>query len=137
MGGLLNFKQMNNKYTVIEKQSFPLNPEITKISINPNLQDKIVEHILLQSGGVGLGFILALIGSVFIFKWLGIPEFINRWMDKLDSETESLRTLANAVNSLAEDSKDNHNKYVTDHQHILSAVSEVKEEVRDIKRKLQ
>ena len=64
-------------------------------------------------------------------------DFINRWMDKLDSETESLRSLANAVNSLAEDSKDNHNKYVTDHQHILNAVSEVKEEVRDIKRKLE
>ncbi|QSV70063.1 MAG: hypothetical protein HEQ20_03915 [Aphanizomenon flos-aquae KM1D3_PB] len=125
------------KNIVIEKQISSLNPEIAQISISPNVQDKVVEHILLQSGGVGLGLILALIGSVFIFKWLGIPEFIKRWMDKLDSEAESLRSLANAVNSLAEDSKDNHNKYVTDHQHILSAVSEVKEEVRDIKRKLE
>jgi hypothetical protein len=58
-------------------------------------------------------------------------------MDKLDSETESLRCLANAVTSLAKDSTNNHNKYVTDHEHILNAVLEVKEEVRDIKRKLE
>ena len=125
-----------NKNTFIEKQSLPLNTEIST-SINPNLQDKLVEHILVQSGGVGLGVILSLIGSVFIVKWLNIPEFINRWMDKLDNETESLRTLANALNSLAEDSKENHNRYVTYHQQILCAVSEVKEEVRDVKRKLE
>jgi hypothetical protein len=133
------------------KQNFSINHDTTQVSINPNVydttqaqvsinpnvQDKVIEHILLQSGGVGLGFILAFIGSIFIVKWLNIPEFINRWMDKLDSETESLRSLANAVNSLAEDSKDNHNKYVNDHQCILNAVSEVKEEVRDIKRKLE
>jgi hypothetical protein len=115
-----------------------------QILINPNIQERIIEQVLLQSGGVGLGFILAFLGALAVGKWFGVGTVFNSWMEKLESGTDSLKELARALTGITEELKDNHLKYLEDHEDILKDIAEVKDIVKtdvvnllkDIERKI-
>jgi hypothetical protein len=116
----------------------------TQLSINPNIQDKVIEQVLLQSGGVSLGVILSIVGAIGVAKWMGIGSLFAKWMERVDSGTESLKALADALTRITGDLKDNHLKYLEDHKDILDELSEVKEIIKlevmplikDIERKI-
>ncbi|UKO99348.1 hypothetical protein [Nostoc sp. UHCC 0870] len=116
----------------------------TQINISPNVQDRVVEQILIQSGGIGLGILISLISSVLMAKWLGLGTFIVKFLERIDKSTESLTSLATSIHQVSKELDLNHDKYVKDHKDILDKVGEVKslikEDVmpalRDIERRL-
>jgi hypothetical protein len=77
----------------------------TQLSINPNIQDKVIEQVLLQSGGVSLGVILSIVGAIGVAKWMGIGSLFAKWMERVDSGTESLKALADALTRITGDLK--------------------------------
>lgn len=114
------------------------------ISISPNIPDQVVEQLLLQSGGISLGVIISILGAVGMAKWMGLGTLFSKWMDRVDSGTESLKSLADALTRITGDLKDNHSKYLEDHEDILKELAEVKEIIKlevmplikDIERKI-
>ena len=109
----------------------------TVISVKPSIQERLVDQVIIQSSGIGLGLILSLFGLYFVANWLGLHQLTAKFMSKLDSDSESLRTLANAVSNMSSDSKDNHRTYVAEHDRILNEVGEVKDLVKEINHKLK
>ncbi|MEH2330822.1 MAG: hypothetical protein V7K37_17475 [Nostoc sp.] len=63
---------------------------------------------------------------------MGINKLIVKWVEKLESDTESFRTLANSVQNMTNDSKANHSTYVADHTKIIEEVREVREITKEI-----
>ncbi|WP_146110948.1 hypothetical protein [Nostoc sp. 'Peltigera membranacea cyanobiont' N6] len=106
--------------------------EINYINLNPDTQSKIVDQILTQSAGVGLGIIVTLLSLVLLAKWIGVNNLIIKWVEKLESDTESFRTLANSVQNMSGDTKANHNTYVNEHSKIIDEVREVREITKEI-----
>ncbi|MEH1863256.1 MAG: hypothetical protein V7L21_35810 [Nostoc sp.] len=114
----------------IEKSQIP--KQINYINLTPDTESKIVDQILTQSAGVGLGIIVTLLSLVLLARWIGINKLIVKWVEKLESDTESFRTLANSVQNMSTDSKANHNTYVADHTKIIDEVREVREITKEI-----
>ncbi|MBD2449415.1 hypothetical protein H6G76_20070 [Nostoc sp. FACHB-152] len=120
----------------------PAEPSV--LSVPSRVQEKIIEQVLIQSGGVGLGVLLSLIGAIYFAKILGVGNFISKCLEQVDSGTQSLKALTEVLNKITEDLKDNHTKYIQDHEDILEEISEVKEilktdvmnQLKDIERKL-
>ncbi|MEH1803211.1 MAG: hypothetical protein V7L13_29425 [Nostoc sp.] len=132
MSEQINYSTVNsNTPSKINEATFTPVPEAptakTYIKINPDTESKIVDQILVQAGGVGLGILLTMVGIIFLLKWLGINQLVVKWMGKLESDAESLRVLANSVQNITSDSKINHSTYTTEHSKILDEVREVKE----------
>ncbi|NEU81911.1 hypothetical protein [Nostoc sp. UIC 10630] len=108
-------------------QKSQLAKEINYINLSPNTESKIVDQILTNASGVGLGMILTILGLLLLARWMGINNLIIKWVEKLESDTESFRTLANSVQNMSSDTKANHNTYVNEHSKILEEVRDVKE----------
>lgn len=93
------------------------------IIIPAEAQNKIVDQILVQSGGVGLGVILTLAGAVFIARWLGLKGAIQGWVEKQKIEAEALSELSGAFTL-----------FVSDYR---ATTTEIKESLLDIRGKLE
>jgi hypothetical protein len=106
--------------------------EINYINLNPDTQSKIVDQILTNASGIGLGIIITFLGLIVIARWMGVNNLIVKWAEKLESDTESFRTLANSVQNMTNDSKANHSTYVADHNKIVEEVREVREITKEI-----
>ncbi|WP_334821329.1 hypothetical protein [Nostoc sp.] len=76
--------------------------------------------------------ILTILGLLLLARWMGINKLIVKWVEKLESDTESFRTLANSVQNMTNDSKANHSTYVADHTKIIEEVREVREITKEI-----
>lgn len=70
------------------------------ISLSPSLQDKLVDSIILQAGGVGLGIILSIIGILFIFRWLGLKDAVGKWAEKQSIQGEMLKSINEGLSEL-------------------------------------
>lgn len=114
----------------VEKTQLP--KEINYISLNTDNQSKIIDQVLTQSAGVGLRMILTILGLLILARWMGINNLIMKWVEKLESDTESFRLLANSVQNMSNDTKANHNTYVNEHSKILEEVRDVKEITKEI-----
>ena len=106
--------------------------QVNYINVSPDTESKIVDQILTQSAGVGLGMILTLLSIVVLARWLGLNNLIAKWMEKLEADSQSFRSLANSVQNMSVDSKTHHNKYVEDHNKIVEEVREVREITKEI-----
>ncbi|MEA5603723.1 hypothetical protein [Nostoc sp. UHCC 0252] len=106
--------------------------QVNYISVSPDTESKIVDQILTNASGVGLGIILTLLSLVVLARWLGLNALITKWMEKLESDSQSFRSLANSVQNMSIDSKTHHNKYVEDHTKIVEEVREVREITKEI-----
>ncbi len=93
--------------------------QVNYINVSPDTESKIVDQILTQSAGVGLGIIATLLSLVVLARWLGLNNLIIKWVEKLESDSQSFRSLANSVQNMSVDSKTHHNKYVEDHNKIV------------------
>lgn len=105
---------------------------INYINLNPDTQSKIVDQVIANTSGVALGMLLTVLGLLLLAKWMGINNLIIKWVEKLESDTESFRTLANSVQDMSSDSKTNHNTYVADHNKIIDEVREVRVITKEI-----
>jgi len=65
-----------------------------------NVQDRIIDEILIQSGGVGLGIVFSIITSLFVLKWSGVYSFFGAWLKKEENEAEAIRALVISLQSL-------------------------------------
>ncbi len=126
----------SNTPSKINEATFTPIPEAstskTYIKINQDTESKIVDQILTNASGVGLGIMVTLLSLVFLAKWLGINNLIVKWVEKLESDSESFRSLANSVQSMSNDTKNYHGTYVADHTKIIEEVREVREITKEI-----
>ncbi|MCW5317949.1 hypothetical protein GTQ43_30525 [Nostoc sp. KVJ3] len=106
--------------------------QINYINLNPDTQSKIVDQVLTNASGIGLGIIITLLGLIVVARWLGLNALIAKWMEKLESDSQSFRTLANSLQNMSVDSKVQHNKYVEDHSKIIDEIREVREISKEI-----
>jgi hypothetical protein len=106
------------------------------IKLTPDTQAKIVDQILVQSGGVGLGIIATFLTFIILAKWMGVNKLISKWVEKLESDAKSFSSLANSVKDMIEETKSYHATYVANHTKIIDTVKEVKEIVKELTYKL-
>lgn len=71
---------------------------------NAGLEDKVIEAVLGNTAGVGLGMIITVAGVIAVAKWLGIREMIQSWIHKEKQEAESLATLTENLAALSRSS---------------------------------
>ncbi|KOP22819.1 hypothetical protein AMR41_29430 [Hapalosiphon sp. MRB220] len=114
-------------------QLIPLNVDNTKKIIsnvdalnNISIPDKVVDQVLLQSGGVGLGVLISIFGTIILLKWLGAGTIIKNILDKLERAIDSATSLASSVEKLADESKEARNKTEIRHNQIMDEFQEVK-----------
>jgi hypothetical protein len=95
-----------------------------KIIVQPSQtsQDLLIEAVVKNATGVGLGVILCVVGAVLAAKWLGLPEALQTFLNIQKSTSESISKLAEAVEGL-----------IRDHEKSIEDIKELKEDVRDIK----
>ncbi len=137
MSEQINYSTVNsNTPSKINEATFTPVPEAptakTYIKINQDTEGKIVDQILTQSAGVGLGMLLTILGLVLLARWMGVNNLISTWIKKLEGDAESFRSLANSVQSMSGDTKANHNTYVNEHSKIIEEVREVREITKEI-----
>jgi len=116
----------------------------TVINVTPTAQDKIIDQVIVQSGGVGLGIFISLIAFVLTIRYLGAGTLISKFMDNLEKGADSLKSLTTSIDEVTKELDINHQKYVADHKDIIDKIAEVKEllnvkvfdTLRDIERKL-
>ncbi|ALF55605.1 hypothetical protein ACX27_26630 [Nostoc piscinale CENA21] len=66
------------------------------ITIPPESQQRIIDQVLIQSGGVGLGILVTFVAVFTMAYWMGLREAIIGWTDKQKVESEALRNLSTA-----------------------------------------
>ncbi|MBD2457772.1 hypothetical protein H6G80_27350 [Nostoc sp. FACHB-87] len=78
------------------------------VTISPEMQNKVLDQVLIQSSGVGLGIILSVIGFFALLNWLGLKEAIGGWIERQKVESEALKDLTESFRMfLAEYKRDN------------------------------
>lgn len=112
-------------------KSIENNSTSTGLNVPQSLQDKIIDQVLLQSSGVGLGFILAFTFLFFAAKIMGIGGVIKQGFDYMNNSNESLRSMAEAFKDIVTQIKDNHSTYLEDHKDILEEVEKVQDLLKD------
>nr|WP_322719601.1 hypothetical protein [Nostoc sp. ChiQUE02]MDZ8232638.1 hypothetical protein [Nostoc sp. ChiQUE02] len=125
-------KEINYIKMTQQVEKSQISKEINYINLNPDTQSKIVDQVLTQSAGVGLGMILTILGLLLLARWMGVNNLISKWVEKLESDSESFRLLANSVQNMSGDTKANHSTYVADHNKIIDEVREVREITKEI-----
>lgn len=103
------------------------------IKISPSNQDKIVDQVILQGGGVGLGIILAIIGAVFLANWLEIKPAIREWANKQKVEAESLKSISDALNQLIKETQQHNARATEENAKIIQSVSNVDSKVNELR----
>lgn len=119
------FAQTNNQNPI---ENTSIRPHI---NISPSVQDRVLDQILVQSSGVGLGIFISLISFVLLVRWLGAGTFINRFMENIEKGTQSLNNLTSSIGDVSKELDINHQKYVADHQAIIEKIAEVKHLIRE------
>jgi hypothetical protein len=125
-------KETNYIKMTKQVENSQVSKEINYINLTPDTQSKIVDQVLTQSAGVGLGMILTILGLLLLARWMGVNNLISKWVEKLESDSESFRVLANSVQNMSGDTKANHSTYVADHTKIIEEVREVREITKEI-----
>lgn len=97
---------------------------------NISIPDKVVDQVLLQSGGVGMGIIISIFGTIILLKWLGAGAIIQNILNKLERAIESAVSLASSVEKLADEAKEAHNKTEVRHNQIMDEFEEVKNTIK-------
>ncbi|BAY65000.1 hypothetical protein NIES22_51010 [Calothrix brevissima NIES-22] len=110
------------------------------IELSPNIQDKIVDQVLIQAGGVGLGIVVAIVGALFIANWLGIKPAIEEWSKKQRIESDTLKSISDTLSQLMKDNQLHSNKCAEDNIKITKSiegvdtkVTELREDFRDLR----
>lgn len=80
------------------------------ISLSPSLQDKLVDSIILQAGGVGLGIVLSIIGVLFIFRWLGLKDAVSKWAEKQSIQGEMLKSINDGLATLIRETTEHNDR---------------------------
>lgn len=109
----------------------PQSPNKTLINITPSMQDKVVDHVLIQSGGIGFGIFVSLIAFVVTIKFLGAGRLFDRFMDSIQKGADSLNNLTGSINDVSKELDINHQKYVNDHQVIMEKIEQVKTIIKE------
>lgn len=112
--------QIELQKTLVYSQYF------SQISVNQNLQDKIVNQILIQSSGIGLGIIISMISAVLMFKWLGADNALGRLLDKIDKGVDSLNNLSIGISQVSRDADSNYKRSIEHKDLIIDRIHEVK-----------
>ncbi|WP_414575319.1 hypothetical protein [Anabaena sp. CCY 9402-a] len=76
------------------------------VAISPQAQDKIIDQILVQSSGVGLGIVLSVCGAVAIAYWLNLKPAIASWVEKQRVESEAIKSLSETFSDFAREYRD-------------------------------
>lgn len=101
------------------------------VVVSQDIQSKILDQVILQSSGISLGFIIAIAGAIFLFKWTGGVTLINSFINQMEKGSESISSLANSIKSIAEKMTENHHTYIREHERILDEVKDVKDILKD------
>ncbi|MBD2694425.1 hypothetical protein [Anabaena catenula] len=118
-------------------------PVQSVISVSPQFQERLLEQMLLQSGGISIGIIMAMVGSVVLAKYLGVGELIAGAVDRVEKGTESLKEVSKGLSELVCDISEAHRANSISHENIINKVEtvieklqETKELVKDVQRRL-
>jgi predicted transposase YbfD/YdcC len=103
------------------------------VSISPNIQDKVVDQVLLQAGGVGLGVLVTIFGIIIIANWMGIKPAIQEWINKQKVESETLRSISEALSLLTKETQQHNSRCAEDTSKIMRSVESVDIKINDIK----
>ncbi|BAY23729.1 hypothetical protein NIES2100_35210 [Calothrix sp. NIES-2100] len=77
-----------------------VSPNTGAISISPQQQDKIIDAFLLQGGGIGLGVLLAIAGTIFVANWLGLKDAVGEWSKRQAVESQMLQSISESLKTL-------------------------------------
>ncbi|MBD2168049.1 hypothetical protein H6G04_27060 [Calothrix membranacea FACHB-236] len=91
--------QVDNPYS---NAILEVSPKTGSLSLTPEQQNKIIDTVILQSGGIGLGIILSIIGILLIFKWLGVRDALIEWAKKQSVQSEMLKSAGDSLESISE-----------------------------------
>lgn len=98
-------------------------------SISHNLQDKIIDQVLLQAGGVGLGVIISIVGALLLANWMGVKPAIQEWVNKQKVESETLKTISDTLAELLRDSQLHNNRCAEENAKIINTLGSVDNKV--------
>lgn len=107
--------------------------ETTNISVNPNIQNRVLDIASSQSAGVLLGFVAL---PLIVYYWLGGNKLMDAFTDSQRKSAEAMVKIAESFNSVTKELNNNHNKYVGDHNQILNDVQDNKARLVTIESKL-
>ncbi|MBD2515198.1 hypothetical protein H6G93_09290 [Nostoc sp. FACHB-973] len=99
----------------------------TQALISPEVDAKIVDQILLQAGGVGLGITLSIFGLVLISNWLGIKPAISEWVKRQQTESQILKTISESLTAYLKDYQQNHTSYLENNTKVISKLDDIED----------
>lgn len=115
----------------------------TVINVSPEFQERVLEQMLLQSGGISVGVLLAMVGAIALAKYLGVGKLIAGLVDRVEKGTDSLKEVSQGLSQLNCELTEANRVHVVTHENILNKVEtvieklqETKELVKDVQRKL-
>jgi hypothetical protein len=118
-------------------------PVHSVISVPPQFQERLLEQMLLQSGGISVGVLLAMVGAIALAKYLGVGKLIAGAADRVEKGTESLKEVSQGLSRLNCEITEANRVHVVTHENILNKVDvvierlqESKELIKDIQRKI-
>jgi hypothetical protein len=118
-------------------------PVHSVISVPPQFQERLLEQMLLQSGGISVGVLLAMVGAIALAKYLGVGKLIAGAADRVEKGTESLKEVSRGLSELVCDISEanrvnavSHENIITKVETVLEKLQETKELVKDVQRRL-
>lgn len=96
------------------------------LNVPPEVTARIIDKILLQSGGVGLGIIIAGWALLAVFQKLGAGQLIQSYITKMEESTEAVKALVRGLDSVSKELNTKHYEYVDQHEEINKNVDHVK-----------
>ncbi|MBW4421177.1 MAG: hypothetical protein KME13_18410 [Myxacorys californica WJT36-NPBG1] len=129
----------DNTTLVTEKSSGPTEINLdrrassgtTYIAVQADTQAKVIDAVLQNTAGVGLGVILCTLGLVVVANWLGIKDVFKSFIKSQSENADSMKKLASGVEDLVRTS--NHNR--EDIDRLTKKVDGINDTVQEIKHK--
>ncbi|AFY49027.1 hypothetical protein Nos7524_3227 [Nostoc sp. PCC 7524] len=135
---------MSNTNTGVNENQLETPNKQTFISASPTTQDRIIDQVILQAGGVGLGIILSLIGLILLAKWLGLREAFQEWVHKQKIEAETLKSISDTLNRLNTEyeshrtqSNENTSRIIKSIENVDHKVTVLNEEFKDFRQEVR
>jgi len=94
-------------------------------TISQTAQDKIIDAVLLQGGGIGFGILIATAGALFIANWLGFKQAISEWTRKQKLESESLKSISDSLSALLKETSNHNDRYRETTQTTVNSLKEL------------